>query len=125
MMILAPMCSLYPHHRISHLYASPFKLRQCFQIQTRAVANARTKAMCNKAPKRTPELQGTDFKAPTTSTTRAEVLPRHGGGREGLRQVTPGFRQFRHLRRTPVTPHLPSDIQYRRIRVRTPTWVIP
>eukprot|EP00955_Chlamydomonas_euryale_P103667 365512-Chlamydomonas_euryale.AAC.3 len=61
--------------------------------------------MCNKAPKRTPELQGSGFKALMTSTPRAGVSPKRWGRKGGrgcarLRQVTPGFRQLRHL----VTP---------------------
>eukprot|EP00955_Chlamydomonas_euryale_P073313 361696-Chlamydomonas_euryale.AAC.2 len=63
--------------------------------------------MCNKAPKRTPELQGSDFKAPATSTTSRGFFAETfwwGGGRRGcamLRQLMPGFYQFRH----PVTPY--------------------
>eukprot|EP00955_Chlamydomonas_euryale_P049854 354393-Chlamydomonas_euryale.AAC.1 len=55
--------------------------------------------MCNKAPKRTPELQGSGFKAPMTSTPRGGGSPRRLGGREWLRQVTTG-----NDRVAPVTP---------------------
>eukprot|EP00955_Chlamydomonas_euryale_P050021 354448-Chlamydomonas_euryale.AAC.2 len=47
--------------------------------------------MCNKAPKRTPELQGNDSKAPLTSTTRGGASPRRLVGAR-LRHTSRGVR---------------------------------
>eukprot|EP00955_Chlamydomonas_euryale_P058642 357154-Chlamydomonas_euryale.AAC.1 len=78
--------------------------------------------MCNKAPRSTPELQRSGFKAPMTSTPRGGVSPRCWGGLgrgcARLSQVTPGFRQLRDV----VTPYAsyatPLD------ELRPQTWLL-